>query len=357
MSKTPFLLIALLLCLQQLPAQIDFGKGAQRHPQLADMDRAIEAGTYERITSVLVAQHGKLLHEAYFNGADESSLHNTRSATKTIATLLTGIAIDRGHIASEKDPILKYLQHKLPLQHPDPRKETMRIEDLLTMSSLMECSDDDQFSRGNENRMYLIEDWTQFFLDLPIRAFPFGPGPSEQPYGRAFSYCTAGSATMAEVVESAVGMPAHQFAQQHLLAPLGITDYKFHFTPMGILNTAGGSEYRSRDFLKLIQMCLQGGQWKGQQIISKAWLDKATSPKAQAWEGMEYGYLFWLKAFGEDRTAPGFSMAGNGGQKVLAVPSLDLAVVITTTNYNNRKAHGYTDELMEKYIVPAFAGK
>lgn len=339
-------------------AQLDFSpSNHSTHPLLQEMDGEIRAGKYEEITSVLVAQDGRVIWESYYGEADENSLHNTRSATKTIATLLTGIAIDKGFIRSEKDPILKYLQHKLPVQHPDPRKDKMSIEDLLTMSSLMECNDNDQFSRGNENRMYLIEDWTQFFLDLPIRAFPFDPPPSEQPYGRSFSYCSAGSATLAEVVQSAVGMPAAQFARQHLLEPLGIKDYKFHYTPMHILNTAGGSEYRSRDFLKLIQMCLNGGKWKGKQIVSEKWIAKATSPKAEAFGGMEYGYLFWLKKFGPKGSAPGYAMAGNGGNKVLAIPGLNLTAVLTSTNYNKRKAHGYTDELMEKYIVPAVSSE
>jgi hypothetical protein len=45
-------------------------------------------------------------------------------------------------------------------------------------------------------------------------------------------------------------------------------------------------------------------------------------------------------------------MAGNGGNKVVAFPELGVTVVLTTTNYNNRKAHGYTDELLDNFIVP-----
>ncbi len=317
------------------------------------MDSAIAAGQYENVTSVLVAQNGRVIHEAYYHGADRQTKHNTRSATKTMATFLVGLAIDRGHIESVDQPILDFLGHHRPLTNPDPRKEEITIEDLLTMSASLECDDGNPYSRGNEERMYPIEDWTGFFLDLPIRSYPFGPPPAERPYGRAFSYCTAGATTLAEVVEVAMGYPAARLLTEGLLTPLGIVDYTFDYTPAGILRTAGGSGYRSRDFLRLIQLCLNDGAWKGKRLLPLEWIEAATTPRARAREGVDYGYLLWLKSFGSDRKYPAYYMSGNGGQKVLAIPSLDLAVVITTTNYNNRNAHGYTDELLTAYIIPA----
>jgi len=334
--------------------QLDFSeKNRLDHPLFKEMEKKIKAGDYEDITSVVVAQNGKVIFENYYNGADVNSKHNTRSATKTMATYLTGIAIDQGFIASEKDPIFKYLKDRFPVKNPDPRKREMTIEDLLSMSSLMECDDNNSFSRGNEEKMYIVEDWLGFFLNLPIKSFPYSPKPEDSPYGRSMSYCSAGSAAMAEVVQAAVGVPAHKFLEENLLKPLDITDYKLHLTPKGTLNTAGGSEYRSRDFLKIIQTCLNGGQWNGKQIMSADWIKKATTPKANAWEGMDYGYLFWLREYGENESATGFAMAGNGGNKVMAFPELNLTVVLTATNYNNRKAHGYTDELLHKFIIPA----
>ena len=158
---------------------------------------------------------------------------------------------------------------------------------------------------------------------------------------------------MAEIIQTAVGTPLDTFARKYLFQPLDIENYTLHYNPEEILNTAGGSEYRSRDFLKLIQLCLNNGRWKEKQVILSSWLDKATTPKAYVREGIEYGYFFWLKSFGSQKKYASYYMSGNGGQKVLAIPELDATVVITTTNYNQRNAHPYTDELMDTYIVPA----
>jgi len=353
MFKKSSLTIFLAFICSNAIAQIDFSeKNLISDDLLTEMDSEVKKGTYEEITSILIAKDGKLLYEKYYQGNDENSKHNTRSATKTIATLLTGIAIDKGFIKSEKDKIFDYLKFKQPIQNSDKRKEEITIEDLLTMSSIMECDDNNSFSRGNEERMYLIENWPKFFADLPVKAYTFNPKPEELPYGRSMSYCTAGSATLAEIVRSATKRNVDEFLKENLLDPLEIEDYKLHHTPTGTLNTAGGSEYQSRDFLKIIQMCLQNGEWNGKQIISSNWLQKATIPKANAWEGMDYGYLFWLRNYGPDKGVACYAMAGNGGNKVMAFPELNLTVVLTATNYNNRKAHGYTDELLNKFIIP-----
>jgi len=319
---------------------------------LDEMTSKINAGDYERIQGILVAKDGKVIFENYYNGSNQDSKINTRSSTKTIATMLVGLAIDKGFINSEKDKIYQYLQHKMPVQNPDPRKDNMIIEEFLTMSSILETDDNNYVSRGHEERMYFIEDWTQFLLDLPVRSYPFNPPPSEQPYGRFFHYSSAQAAVVAEIVESAVGSPADKFLIDNLFKPLDITDFKLDYTPAKIINTAGGSEYKSRDFLKMIQLFLQKGKWDGQQLISESYMQKATTPKASAREGVEYGYFMWINPFGKNKKYGAYYMSGNGGNKMVAIPELNATVVITATNYNNRNGHSFTDELMNEYLVP-----
>jgi CubicO group peptidase (beta-lactamase class C family) len=129
--------------------------------RLKEMESAIRAGDFKKITSVVVARHGKLAYELYPEGSSQEDFMDTRSATKTITGMLVGIAIDRGLLRLDSR-VLPFFADKQPIQNPDPRKDAITVEDLLTMSSILECNDWTDFSRGNEERMYLVEDWVRF---------------------------------------------------------------------------------------------------------------------------------------------------------------------------------------------------
>src|SRR5438270_7150733 len=102
--------------------------------QLRSLSDAIVRHDISKVTSVLIARHGRLVHETYFDGFDEDSMMNTRSATKTVTSTLVGIAIDRGLLAGVDAPIIGFFPDKQPTQYPDPRKDAITVEDFLTMS-------------------------------------------------------------------------------------------------------------------------------------------------------------------------------------------------------------------------------
>lgn len=328
------------------------GLSAER---LAAMDTALRAGNFQRITSVLIARGGRIVHEAYFDEGGREALRNTRSATKTITGMLVGIAIDRGLISSVSAPVFPLFADRMPVENPDPRKQRITFEDLLTMSSLLECNDENQMSAGNEERMYLIEDYVRFALDLPIRGFPaWEPRPADRPYGRAFSYCTAGVALLGAAIERAAGRPLPDFARGELFTPLGIVRAEWQITPTGLAMAGGGLALRSRDLLRLAQLYADGGRHSGRAIVPPAWVEASIRPHVNAREAIDYGYLWWLQSF-ERRGSPepSIGMYGVGGNKVLIFPRLGLTVVVTAENFNVREGNQLTNRLINEHILAA----
>lgn len=293
------------------------------------------------LASMLVLRHGKPVFEKYWNGYDKDTLHDMRSATKSITSLMVGVAIDQGMLSGADEPIATRLSG--PYSTAPALKAGIRLSDLLTMRSGLACNDFDAASPGNEEKMYASADWVRFFLDLPVAYAP----------GTATFYCTGGVVTLGRVVSEASKRPIPAFADTYLFTPLGIRDARWAtFDSNRQTDTGGHLRLRPRDMARIGQLVLQKGEWNGHQLVSAAWIARATA-RHTAINDAGYGYLWWQRPFTINGAAVTVHYAdGNGGQFIFVVPELDLVAVFTGENYNSPKAQT-GGELLVKYIMPA----
>lgn len=281
-----------------------------------------------KLHSALLVIDNKLIIEEYLNGQSTDQQHDLRSVTKSITSLLLGIAIDKGFVKSIDDPVSEYIKDPAPKKNKDPRKNDITIRHLITMSSGMDCNDWDKKSKGQEDRVYKKKDWLQYFMDLPMINDP----------GSVSSYCTMGQILMTEIVSRTSGMPIDQFAEKYLFSPLDISNYSWGHTSKKKVITSGKRLYMiPRDMAKLGQLILNKGKWNYQQIISAEWIEQSTADQIQL-SGIGYGFLWWnipMDANGKKVIAK--SATGNGGQYIMVIPELDMVAVFTGGAYNSEE--------------------
>ncbi len=298
-----------------------------------------------KLHSMLVVKNSELIIEEYFNGHSVDQPHDLRSTTKSIRSILMGIAIDKGFIASIDDPITKYLKQPVPTKNLDERKQAITIQHLLTMSSGLDCNDWNKKSRGQEDRVYKKKDWLQYTLNLPMVNDP----------GTVANYCSMGVVLAAEIISQASGMTIDKFAEKYLFEPLGIHNIQWaHTSNKEVIPSAKRLYLTSRDMAKIGQLILNQGKWNGQQIVSEQWIEEATTPKTKI-TGIDYGYCWWNLPFkvGDDIIISKIA-TGNGGQYILVIPEMDMVAVFTGGAYNSEEDK-LPFAIMSKVLLPTFA--
>lgn len=281
-----------------------------------------------KIHSVLLLKNGQLIIEEYFNGHSADQQHDLRSTTKSIRSILMGIAIDEGFINNIDEPISKYLINLVPKRNLDERKGKITIRNLLTMSSGLDCNDWDSKSDGQEDKVSRKKDWLQFTLDLPMINDP----------GTVSNYCSMGAILIAEIISRASGMTIDKFAEQYLFNPLGITNVSWGHTSNKEIIPSGKRLYMtSRDLAKIGQLILNNGKWKKKQLVSERWIEESTTPKTKI-TGIDYGYFWWNIPFVVNGKVMVFKAAtGNGGQYIMVLPERDMVAIFTGGAYNSEE--------------------
>lgn len=301
-------------------------------------------GTQEHyLNSILVVNKDHIVLEEYFNGASANKQHDLRSATKSISSILMGIAIDKGYIKHVDDTIGNYLSSAFKVRD-NAIWTKIKISHLLNMSTGLDCNDWDKRSKGQEDKVYKKKDWIQYFLNLP---FEHEPGEMAQ-------YCTMAQVLATEIISRASGMQIDSFANKYLFKPLNITNVSWGHTTQNkeVLPSAKRLYMTSRDMAKIGQLMLQGGTYLGEQVVSEEWVKLSTSHKTNI-NGIAYGYLWWKIPFkiGKKKLESWAAM-GNGGQYIFVLPELNTTIVFTGSAYNLPEDK-FPFSIVQKVIIPS----
>lgn len=262
--------------------------------------------------TLLVVADGALVVEEGFGGADPGAPHNMKSASKSLLSLLTGIAIEQGKLRGADERVAPLLGRELA-----GGREEIRLRHLLSMTSGLKST-----SGPGYGAWVSAGDWTAAALDQPLLGPP----------GEAFRYSTGNSHVLAAVLERATGGDLLDFARRELFDPLGIGRVTWQESPEGVRFGGNNLSMSPRNLARVGWMLLQDGRWDDRQVVPADWIERSTRQRAETPEEWserygDYAWLWWLpRGHGDAYTAVGY-----GGQFLYVAPEAGVAVVLTST--------------------------
>lgn len=354
----PFLLSGVLVMTQNtLAAEFDPAR-------LAALEARIRSGEIAGVHGVIVRQHGQDVAEWYFDGEDEAfrddgpvplgkvafnaeTLHDVRSVTKSVVSLLFGIALADKASAALDAPVLDGFPEYAALRTPE--RVRIRVRDVLSMTSGWhwdEWTYPYTDARNSEIAMDIAPDPHRYVLEQAI----------DVPPGTRWTYSGGDVALVGAIVARAARMPINEFARTRLFEPMGIR-FEWssnHVQGMAVPRAASGLRLAPRDMAKLGQLVLQHGRWGERQLVPADWIARATAHQAALpggeFPGGSYGYLWWR---GTEAGHAWVGAIGNGGQRIWMVPSLDLVLVMTAGNYNTPTQGVAPDAILAAVLAAA----
>jgi len=261
--------------------------------------------------NLLVIRRGQLILDASFYPYSPESPHDVASVTKSITSLLIGIAIDKGLIDSVRQPVVSLLPAAVR-GTPDAQRQAMTVEHLLTMTSGLDCGFEPE--EQELAAMRRSEDWAAFALALPMRAAP----------GTQYAYCSCNNHLLSAILSARTGGSALTFARAHLFEPLGITTASWPSDNHGRTHGWGDLHLFPQDLARIGELFRNGGVWKGRRIVSESWVRQSTQPHVRVRDGVGYGYSWWINTAREPAI---YEAVGRGGQRVAVVPDKELVIV------------------------------
>jgi CubicO group peptidase (beta-lactamase class C family) len=295
------------------------------------------------LKGIVIVRSGRVAGERYFNGDSVNTLHDIRSATKSITSLLMGIAVQKGLVHGVNDSIALYLPGL-----PKDGKEKIAIKDLLNMRSGLDANDEDPSTPGDEDNLDKSSDWIHTIYTVPMNGVP----------GSKYNYCSINAFLTGAIIENTSHMPLDEFARVNLFDPLGIRDYRWRHVPIDRVTGQGNLSITTRDLATIGELMLNDGVVNGRRRVSHEWVAMSLASQVAISDSDpyadSYGYMWYTKAepIGGHTIEVHFA-SGNGGNKIYIVPSLHMVVAITSSAYNTNYGQRRSQDILWKILTAA----
>ncbi|MCH9672967.1 MAG: beta-lactamase family protein [Gammaproteobacteria bacterium] len=310
------------------------------------------------VHAVLMAKNGALVYEQYFSGPDRSwekalgtvhfnrrTLHDVRSITKSIVSLLCGVAHSNGLLPDLDATVFELLPEYQDLATQG--KDRITVRHLLTMSAGLAWNEDIPYHHeaNSERQMAAAPDPIRYALSQPLIRDP----------GAAYTYNGGATAVLGAILERLAQRPLDRYAESAMLSPLGIDAYEWIRFSTGQPMAASGLRMRARDVAKIGQLVLGRGLWQGNKILPTAWIDDATAPSINGAGLYFYGYHWWLgRSLVRRKEVRWIAAVGYGGQRLYIVPDYDLVLVVLAGLYDDPELQNVVgDVVLRRYALSA----
>lgn len=292
---------------------------------------------------LVVIKDNKIVLEEYFNTFWRISIHDIRSAGKSITALLLGVAIQEGIVQNlDQDVYSFFSKSKYPSLNEDYKK--IKLRHLLDMSSGLDADTDRPSTFGHVVNWISKDDWKDYILKVPLKNTP----------GKKWVYADIHPLLIAAVIEEKTGMSLKDFAKEKLFDPLGITQFAWYTNASNQTGAAGNLYLSTLDFAKLGMLVANDGKWNDQQIIEEAYIKELITSKN--FDVSEYFFIadsygmMWYKSqrtFGKN-TVDYLFASGNGGNHLIVVPDKKMVIALTSSAYGQRYAHRRSYRIMSR---------
>jgi CubicO group peptidase (beta-lactamase class C family) len=282
-------------------------------------------------------------HPSWHPYYKQTELHTLQSVTKSITSILLGIALDLNqdyNVNTKAMPLFK----DYDIKHLDKRKMNITIKDLLIMRSGLKWNEDDYTDPLNDCvQMEASNEWIKYVLNQPTDTIP----------GTRWEYNSGASVLLGKIVRVITGKRIDKWAEEKLFEPLGITDYYWKETPDGEIDTEGGLYLKAEDLAKFGSLFLNKGKWNDKQIVSESWVTASINPLDDDIDNktkLGYGYQWWIPEYVNGKSKI-FAGNGYGGQFLMIAKEYNLIIVFNGWNIND-KTEKSTWRVLQDRILP-----